>query len=88
MRALALYALASSCVALGLGVSWLQAENYARADALQRLERRNLDLEVLIREHDAQLTGALREIEAELDVEPDPHAVATTRGPVDLEGVQ
>ncbi|MEO0651008.1 MAG: hypothetical protein AAFZ65_10045 [Planctomycetota bacterium] len=88
MRAILLYGLASSCVALGLGVSWVQAENYARADALQRLERRNLDLEVLIRAHDAQLTEILREIEAGVGQPGEPQENASELGAVDLEGVQ
>ncbi|QDU66702.1 hypothetical protein [Engelhardtia mirabilis] len=47
-RGVPLYLLGVSCVALGLAVAWIQSENHAVADELQRTERANLDLEVRI----------------------------------------
>lgn len=63
IKAIGLYGMGLGCLALGLVIAWLQAENYARADRLQALERENFDLEVVNRELDARLTVRLREIE-------------------------
>jgi len=47
-RGAILYLLGLGCTGLGLGVAWIQSQNHAFADELQRTERENLDLEVRI----------------------------------------
>lgn len=66
-HAAALYAMGIACVVLGLGVAWIQSQNHAIADELQRIERSSLDLQVRIEALD---TECVQEIHRALAGEP------------------